>query len=84
MTESPEDDIPLVELGVRRDAQGSYVQARRPGDARHAEYGPMPDEQVAPFIEALKRTVARMEAATAEAKLEDLLKAASEQVTKPN
>jgi hypothetical protein len=52
-----DDDVPLVEIGLRHVGEEYFVQARRPGDAQHVEYGPMPEAATRPFIEGLKRAV---------------------------
>lgn len=58
--DDPEDQIVVAEIGVRHDAKGFYVQERAVGAKYHVEYGPMPEESVAPFIEMLKASVKAM------------------------
>ena len=54
MTDTPDDDIVLIEYGAVHRANGWFVQERAPGAVTHLEYGPMAESQVRPFIEQLK------------------------------
>jgi len=57
MTEESADDmIVLMEYGKVREANGWYVLERTPGAKQCLAYGPMPEEAIPAFIEALKQS----------------------------
>lgn len=58
--QNPDADVVLVEFGKVQRANGWFVLERSPGRPGTIEYGPMPEEQILPFIQAMKATIMAM------------------------